>query len=150
MTVQNTPVAPQTWYTLAGQPLQLSLFAFDPANPGYQPGFRLQPGGPLFDSDGTPSVSGLPLSLGATFDPEMAQLTWTLNYSITVTATSNGGVPGKTVSSTTTIPIVVEPVVLPPSLAPISNASVAEGQTLDIPISVQAGDSNGNPVGLGA
>ena len=155
--VLATPVAPQfvpaqTYYTQEGQPLQLSVFAFDPANPDYQPGFSATVGGPAIGAQGTPSVTyqvtGLPP--GAIFDPVTAMITWTPgpnqagNYSVTVTATSNGDGTGVSLSSTTTIPIVVEHVIEPPVIAQIANATVAQGATLTIPVS--ATDASGNPV----
>ncbi len=163
-TVQNlvinllqTPVAPrfapaQTYYTQEGQPLQLSVFAFDPANPSYQPGVSATPGGQAILAVGTPSVTyqvtGLPP--GATFDPVSAMITWTPgasqagNYSVTITATSNGDGTGVSLSSTTTIPIVVEQVIQPPVIAQIVNATVAQGAALSIPVS--ATDASGIPV----
>src|SRR6185437_11003779 len=165
-TVQNlvinvlaTPVAPQfrpaqTYYTQEGQPLQLSVYAFDPANPGYQPGTSATPGGASSDAQGTPSVTyqvtGLPP--GATFDPVAAMINWTPglnqagNYSVTVTATSNGDGTGGPLASTITIPIVVEHVIQPPVIAQIANATVAQGATLTIPVS--ATDASGNPITL--
>ena len=156
MNVLAAPVAPQfappqIWHTLEGQPLGISVFAFDPANPDFSPPVRSASGILIASGFVTPSVSyqvdGLPP--GASFDADTLQVNWTPDYSqagdysVTVTATSNGGT-GTPLSSVTVIPIVVEPVIRPPLITSIGKTLVAQEETLDIPVS--AVDPAGNPI----
>lgn len=63
LNVLNANGAPQfdaaeTWNILEGQPLRISLFAFDPDNAGFEPKVRLRPNGPASGPDSTaPTVS---------------------------------------------------------------------------------------------
>jgi ferredoxin len=107
--VRNANGAPQfdpatRWDVLEGQPLRISLFAYDPDNPGYEPKVRLSANGQTTDGAGTPTVSytvtGLPE--GASFDAETLELVWTPGYAqagtyqVTVTATDDGDGTGTT------------------------------------------------------
>ena len=63
--VKNANGAPvfdpvQTWGVLEGQPLRISVFAFDPDNPAFEPKVRLTPGGEASGPAGTTAsvVSG--------------------------------------------------------------------------------------------
>ena len=69
----------QPWTTLEGQPLSISVFAFDPNNPLFAPKVRLAAGTTPGDESGsgvtptvTYTVTGLPQ--GATFDPDTLQI----------------------------------------------------------------------------
>ncbi|ULU23434.1 tandem-95 repeat protein [Dyella terrae] len=138
----------QPWTTLEGQPLSISVFAFDPNNPLFAPEERLAPNAPPVDENGgavpatvTYTVTGLPQ--GATFDPDTLQINWTPGYNqaglykVTVVASKNAD--GTPMTSTVTIPITVVQVNLPPTIAPIADATIAKGGTLDIPVSIAAG-----------
>jgi hypothetical protein len=147
--------AAETWNILEGQPLHISLFAFDPDNPGFEPKVRLIPGGPLMDSSGTAAsvtyqVTGLPD--GATFDPDTLELIWTPGYSqagtyyVNVIATDDGNGTGSPLSTQMTVPIVVRNANRAPDITDVPNAFVDKGSVLDIPVS--AVDADGNPMQL--
>ena len=166
--VRNANGAPvfdpvETWNVLEGQALRISVFAFDPDNPGFEPKLRLTPtggvggvggvGGALTGGDGTAAsvsyeVSGLPA--GASFDADTLELVWTPGYAqagsylITVTATDNGDGTGTPLSSQITLPIVVTNANRAPQIGDLTNAFVDRGAVLDIPIS--ATDADGNPL----
>ncbi|HEX8964211.1 MAG TPA: putative Ig domain-containing protein, partial [Rhodocyclaceae bacterium] len=145
----------ETWNILEGQPLRISVFAFDPDNPDFAPKVRLTPGGQAVgDITTAPTVSydvaGLPP--GATFDPETMEILWTPgytqagSYSVTVTATDDGDGTGTPAVSTITLPIVVANANQAPTIGDVSNAFLAEGATLEIPVSTT--DPDGDPVQL--
>jgi len=147
--------AAETWNILEGQPLRISLFAFDPDNPGFEPQVRLSPTGPASETTGTAAtvtyqVIGLPD--GATFDTETLELVWTPGYQqsgtyyINVIATDDGNGTGSPLSSEVRIPIVVRNANRAPDIGDIANAFVDKGTTLDIPVT--AVDADGNPMQL--
>ncbi|MDH3209385.1 MAG: Ig domain-containing protein, partial [Burkholderiaceae bacterium] len=157
--VLNANGAPQfdpveTWNVLEGQPLRISVFAFDPDNPGFAPKLRLSPQGPATDEEGsTPAsvsyqVTGLPA--GASFDEETLELVWTPGYTqagtyqVTVTATDDGNGTGTPATSQITLPIVVSNANLAPVIGDIESAIVDRGAVLEIP--VNALDADGNPL----
>ncbi|UUZ69428.1 putative Ig domain-containing protein [Polaromonas sp. P2-4] len=156
--VLNTNGAPvfdasETWNVLEGQPLTVSVFAFDPDNPGFEPKVRLTPTSPATGGDVTAAtvtyqVSGLPAE--AVFDQETLEIIWTPGYtqagtySITVTATDDGDSTGTPAVSQLTLPIVVSDANRAPEIGDVSNAFVDKGATLDIP--VNAVDADGNPL----
>ncbi|HEV6968357.1 Ig-like domain-containing protein [Roseateles sp.] len=158
--VRNANGAPvfdpvQTWSVLEGQPLRISVFAFDPDNPGFEPKVRLTPGGEASGPSGTPAsvsyeVTGLPP--GASFDAETLELVWTPGYAqagtyhVTVTATDDGNGTGTRLSSQITLPIVVANANRAPEVKDLTNAFVDRGAVLEIP--VEATDADGNPLTL--
>ncbi|HWU76726.1 MAG TPA: putative Ig domain-containing protein, partial [Rhodanobacter sp.] len=138
----------QPWTTLEGQPLSISVFAFDPNNPLFAPEVRLAPGAAPVDENGgavaptvTYTVSGLPQ--GATFDPDTLQINWTPGYNqagaYKVTVVASKAADGTPMTSTVTVPITVVQVNLPPTVTPIADATLAKGSTLDIPVTIAAG-----------
>jgi hypothetical protein len=146
-----------TWNILEGQLLRVSVFAFDPDNPGFQPRTYLQPaagavGGMDDDipSTITYAVSGLPP--GAAFDPQTMEIVWTPgytqagNYAVTVVATDTGDGTGVPLSSRITVPIIISNANRAPVISNITNAIIDRGTTLDIP--VVATDADGDPVTL--
>ncbi len=130
----------ETWNVLEGQPLRISVFAFDPDNPEFAPKIRLRPGADAIGPETTPAtvgyeISGLPP--GAVFDAETLEIVWTPaydqagSYVITVTATDNGdpssgteAVAGTAAVSQLHLPIVVGNANRAPSIADIANAFV--------------------------
>ena len=160
MNILNANGAPvfdavETWNILEGQPLRISLFAFDPDNPGFEPQVRLTPTGPLSETTGTPAtvtyqVTGLPD--GATFDAETLELIWTPGYSqagiyyVNVIATDDGDGTGVPSSTQMTVPIVVRNANRAPDIGDISNAFVDKGAVIEIPVSAM--DADGNPMQL--
>ncbi len=160
MQVLNANGTPQfdpaeTWNILEGQPLRISLFAFDPDNADFEPKVRLSPGSPATGPDTTaPTVSyqvnGLPE--GATFDSETMELVWTPGYRqagtyyVNVIATDDGDGTGMPKSSQITVPIVVRNANRAPEIADITNAFVDKGSVIEIPVS--AADADGNPLQL--
>jgi len=161
LSVANANGAPvfdpvETWTVLEGQALRVSLFAFDPDNPGFAPKVRLSPTAPAVDSEGSTaasvsySVTGLPP--GASFDADTLELVWTPGYSqagtyfINVTATDDGNGIGVPLSSHVTLPITVLNANRAPDIGAIANATLDAGATLDIPVS--ATDADGNPITL--
>ncbi|HET7864109.1 MAG TPA: putative Ig domain-containing protein, partial [Burkholderiaceae bacterium] len=160
LNVLNANGAPQfdpaeTWNLLEGQALRISVFAFDPDNPGFEPKVRMSPTAPATGGEGSAAsvsyeVTGLPP--GASFDAETLELVWTPGYSqagtyhVTVKATDNGDGTGVPLTSELVVPIVVSNANRAPQIADVSNAFVDRGATLDIP--VRAVDADGNPVTL--
>ena len=156
--------AVETWNVLEGQPLRISVFAFDPDNPGFEPKVRLSPTGPAGGPEGTAAtvsyeVTGLPE--GATFDAETLELVWTPGYAqagtyyVTVTATDDGDVAGyadsdgtgtpipvQRLSTQITLPIIVANANRAPEIGSVANAFVDRGAVLEIPISAQDADGN--------
>jgi subtilase family serine protease len=155
LNANGSPVfdAVETWNTLEGQPLQISVFAFDPENPDFEPRIRAQAGATAGGPETTAAtvsydVVGLPL--GATFDPETLDISWTPGYgqagiySVTVTATDNGDGTGVPAINQLVLPIVVANANRAPEIGDIGNAFVDKGSALEIPVSVL--DADGNPV----
>jgi len=158
--VLNTNGAPifdaaETWNVLEGQPLTISVFAFDPDNPNFEPKVRLTPNAAPTGDNTTAStvtyeVAGLPA--GAVFDTETLEIIWTPGYtqagtySITVTATDTGDGTGTPAISQLVLPIVVSDANRAPEIGSVANAFVDKGATLDIP--VNAVDADGNPLDL--
>ena len=160
LNVLNANGAPQfdaaeTWNILEGQPLRISVFAFDPDNPSFEPKVRLNPNGAASGPETTaPTVSyqviGLPA--GASFDAETLELVWTPgydqagSYSVRVIATDTGDGTGAPAVSELTLPIIVSNTNRAPIIGSVINATLYKGATLDIP--VYATDVDGNPVTL--
>ena len=156
--VRNANGAPvfdpvETWQVLEGQALRISLFAFDPDNPGFLPKLRLNGDGQASDAEGTPAsvsyqVLGLPA--GASFDADTLELVWTPGYAqagvyqVTVIATDDGDGTGTPRSTTLVLPIVVNNANRAPSIGEITSATVQRGAVLSIPFS--AVDADGNPL----
>jgi len=147
--------AAETWQVLEGQPLRISVFAFDPDNPSFEPKVRFNPAAPASGPETTAptvsyEVSGLPE--GASFDAETMEIVWTPGYaqagiySVTVTATDEGDGTGTPAISHLTLPIVVTNANRAPMVGDIQNAFVDKGGVLEIPIN--AVDVDGNPVEL--
>ena len=145
--------AAETWNILEGQPLQVSVFAFDPDNPNFEPRIRLSSGSAASGPETTAAsvtyqVTGLPA--GATFDTETLEILWTPTYaqagtySITVTATDDGDGTGSPAVSQVVLPIVVANANRAPEIGAISNAFVDKGAVLEIPVT--AVDVDGNPI----
>ncbi|MFO0444029.1 MAG: putative Ig domain-containing protein, partial [Betaproteobacteria bacterium] len=146
----------QTWQVAEGQPLRVSVFAFDPDNPGFEPLVRLTPTGRAGgDNNGaSPSVTyqltGLPP--GATFDADTLELLWTPGYAqagryeITVRATDDGDGTGTPASSELRLPIIVSNANRAPELGSLTGVTVERGAVLNLP--VQATDADGNPITL--
>ena len=139
--------------------MRISVFAFDPDNPSFEPKIRLNPNHPATSADGstvqTPAsvsyqVTGLPQ--GASFDPDTLEILWTPGYtqagtySVTVTATDDGDGSATPAVSQVTLPIVVSNANIAPVIGDISNAFVAKGAVLEIPIT--AVDPDGNPLSV--
>ena len=109
MHVLNATGAPQfepaqTWNVLEGQPLRISVFAFDPNNPDFEPKVRLTPTAPATGPDTTAAtvtyqVTGLPP--GASFDDQTMELVWTPGqaqagtYYVNVIATETATAPAR-------------------------------------------------------
>jgi len=151
--------APETWRVLEGQPLRISVFAFDPDNPAFEPRLRMRPGseaiGPeIGPESAAPTISyqlsGLPA--GAIFDAETMEILWTPNdtqagtYSVVVTATDDGDGTGMPALSQMTLPIVVSNANRAPQIGDLGNAFVDAGSVLEIPFSVR--DLDGNPIAI--
>ncbi|MCI4427871.1 MAG: putative Ig domain-containing protein, partial [Burkholderiales bacterium] len=147
--------AAETWNVLEGQPLRVSVFAFDPDNPGFEPKIRLTPTGAATGPETTAAtvtyqVIGLPA--GASFDQETLEIVWPPGYaqagtySITVTATDDGDGTGTPAVSQVILPIVVSNANRAPEIGDIANAFVDKGNIIEIPVS--AVDADGNPVQL--
>ncbi|MDK2126935.1 putative Ig domain-containing protein, partial [Parachitinimonas caeni] len=142
------------WQLLEGQPLRLSVFAFDPDNPDFEPKLRLRPEGAAVGGEGRASVEydvqGLPP--GARFDKDTLELIWTPGYTqagtyeITVIATDDGDGTGSRAISRLTVPITVRNANRAPEVGDLTNASLEIGQTLRIPVSAR--DADGNPLTL--
>ncbi|WP_346949757.1 putative Ig domain-containing protein, partial [Dyella sp.] len=142
------------WNILEGQPLSISVFAFDPDNPGFLPKARLGDDGQSADqgSAAPASVSYQVLGLprGATFDPDTLQINWTPgydqsgSYQVTVIATDNGDGTGTPAVAQVVIPIVVANTNRAPVIAPIANATIDKGGSLDIPVDIV--DVDGDPI----
>ncbi|MDZ4255508.1 MAG: putative Ig domain-containing protein, partial [Sulfuritalea sp.] len=148
-------VPSETWNILEGQHLRVSVFAFDPDNPDFEPKIRLRPGTEAIGPETTaPTVSyqvtGLPA--GASFDAETMEIVWTPgyvqagSYSITVTATDDGDGTGTPAVSQLILPIVVNNANRAPEIGDISNAFVNKNEAIEIP--VFATDADGNPLTL--
>ncbi|HAY08473.1 MAG TPA: hypothetical protein DCY18_00810, partial [Thauera sp.] len=145
----------ETWQVLEGQPLRISVFAFDPDNPAFQPAVQLSEGGAAAEVDSTPptvsyALSGLPE--GAHFNPDTLEIVWTPgyhqagSYTVLVTATDDGDGTGAPAVAHLVVPIVVHNANRAPQLGDISNAFVDRGAVIEIPVS--ASDADGNPVEL--
>ncbi|MDB5858608.1 MAG: hypothetical protein JWQ76_2297, partial [Ramlibacter sp.] len=141
------------WQVLEGQPLRVTVFAYDPDNPDFEPRIRFTPTSPAAGPATTaPTVSyqvqGLPA--GASFDAETLEIVWTPGYAqagtyyVTVTATDDGNGTGVPAHSTVTVPIVVSNANRAPLVGDIANAFVDRGAELEIP--VVALDEDGNPL----
>ncbi|MES2942354.1 MAG: putative Ig domain-containing protein, partial [Pseudomonadota bacterium] len=170
LNVLNANGAPQfdaseTWNILEGQPLRISVFAFDPDNPGFEPKIRLNPNGAASGpetTEATVSYQVLGLPEGASFDAETMEIVWTPgydaaqggdpqalqagSYSVRVIATDTGDGTGTPAISELTLPMVVTNANRAPQIGNISNATLYKGATLDIPVT--AADIDGNPVTL--
>ncbi|HEX4879001.1 MAG TPA: putative Ig domain-containing protein, partial [Limnobacter sp.] len=156
--VLNANGAPQflpaeTWTVLEGQPLRVSVFAFDPDNPEFWPKMRTSVGSGVAEEASTPAtvqytVTGLPE--GAEFDAETLELVWTPGYQqagryvVTVLATDDGDGTGVPARSELIVPIVVENANRAPIVGDMGNAFVDRGAVLDVP--VFATDLDGNAV----
>jgi hypothetical protein len=147
--------APETWRVLEGQPLRISVFAFDPDNPAFEPRIRRHPGGEASGPESSAptlsyQLSGLPA--GASFDAETMEILWTPaytqagSYSVVVTATDDGDGTGTPALSQMTLPIVVSNANRAPQIGDLGNAFVDAGGVLEIPFSV--GDVDGNPIAI--
>jgi len=145
--------AAQTWNVLEGQPLRVSVFAFDPDNPGFEPKVRITPTGPASGGEGSAAtvsyrVTGLPP--GESFDADTLELVWTPGYAqagtyqVTVTATDDGNGTGTPATSQVIVPIVVSNANRAPEIGSVTNVFVDRGAVLDIPVS--AVDADGNPI----
>ncbi|MCM8597201.1 MAG: putative Ig domain-containing protein, partial [Candidatus Accumulibacter sp.] len=153
----GAPVFPaaELWNVLEGQPLRVSVMAFDPDNPDFTPKIRLRPEAEAVGPE-TPAptvsyrISGLPQ--GAVFDAETLEIVWTPgydqagSYQVVVTATDDGDNADPAVSQWV-LPIVVHDARRAPQIGAIANAIVDAGEVIDIPVS--ASDADGNPVELG-
>ncbi|UOP01494.1 putative Ig domain-containing protein [Kingella potus] len=144
----------QAWQLVEGQPLRISVFAFDPDNPHFTPKIRLGAGREAVSQNGGDvaasvryRVEGLPE--GAVFDPETLEIVWQPGYTqagtyrINVTATDDGNGTGVPLSSSLTFPIIVENANRAPQIGQLDNVAVARGQILEIPVAVQDADGNG-------
>jgi hypothetical protein len=156
--VLNANGAPQfdpltTWNVLEGQALRISVFAFDPDNPGFEPRVRLTPTSAPSGNESTAAsvsyeVTGLPE--GASFDAETLELVWTPGYAqagtyaVTVVATDDGGGTGVPLRTTVTLPIVVTNANRAPQIGAIESLIVDRGATVELPVSIS--DADGNPV----
>ncbi|MBC7734291.1 MAG: putative Ig domain-containing protein, partial [Bacteriovorax sp.] len=158
--VRNANGAPafdpvETWQALEGQPLRISVFAFDPDNPSFAPRIRLTSAGQASGPDSTPAtvsytVTGLPP--GASFDADTLEILWTPGYAqagtyyVTVKATDTGDGTGTSLASQITLPIIISNANRAPALGNLVNAFVDRGAVLEIPVS--AVDADGNPLTL--
>ena len=158
--VRNANGAPvfdpvETWQVLEGQALRISVFAFDPDNPSFEPKIRLTAGGEASGPDTTPAsvsytVTGLPP--GASFDADTLEILWTPGYAqagtyyVSVKATDTGDGTGTPLSSEITLPIIVSNANRAPTVGTLVNAFVDRGAVLEIPVS--AVDADGNPLTL--
>ncbi|ROZ61645.1 Ig-like domain-containing protein [Ramlibacter sp. WS9] len=148
--------AVETWNVLEGSPLRISVFAFDPDNPSFEPRIRLNPLNPNSVASGpettaptvTYAVTGLPE--GARFDSETLEVIWTPEYDqagtyyVHVLATDDGDGTGTPKTSEITIPIVVTNANRAPVIGDIAAAFVDKGAVLEIPFT--ATDIDGNPI----
>ncbi|MER2625129.1 MAG: putative Ig domain-containing protein, partial [Accumulibacter sp.] len=156
----------ETWNALEGQPLRISVFAFDPDNPEFAPKIRLRPGADAIGPETTPATVGYEISVlppGAVFDAETLEIVWTPAYDqagtyvITVTATDNGdpssgteAVAGTAAVSQLHLPIVVGNANRAPSIADIPNTFVERGSVIEIPVFAEDADERlaGSPITL--
>ena len=140
---------------IENEALGLSIFAFDPDNPGFQPQVRVADGTLTTLEGSPPSVvyAAVDLPTGAVFDTATGLLRWTPGYDqagtyvLHFTATDDGDATGTPLTTTLAIPIEVRNANRPPVVAEINNVSVSKGQVLDIPIAVT--DADGNSLDLG-
>ncbi len=156
-TALAAPAAPvfvplQSWVVSEGQPISFVALAVDPHNPTFELPTR-EPDGSLSPYPTTQptvaySVSGLPP--GATFDTDTALFSWTpgntqaRTYNVVITATNNGY--GGPLSTSVTVPIVVQIVNHAPLVTPIADVTLTAGQPFDQTVS--ATDADGNPLTL--
>ncbi|WP_374356904.1 putative Ig domain-containing protein, partial [Chitinimonas sp.] len=133
--------ASETWHVLEGQPLAISVFAFDPNHPDYEIGVKAR-----FDAPELTGAAPNPLHYqfdqlppGAHFDTQTAQLFWTPDYtqagSYQVVVTATSVVNGISKTASTVVPIVVEAAYRAPQLAAIAGQQVQRGASLVIPLS---------------
>ncbi|WP_291853752.1 Ig-like domain-containing protein [Accumulibacter sp.] len=156
------PILPATttWNSLEGQPLRISVFAFDPDNPAFEAPIRRQPGGAaISQSAGTPTVSykvsGLPLS--ARFDAETLEIVWTPGYDqagryqLRVIATDDGDGSGSPLTSELPLTILVDNANRAPIIGELANVVVDKGSVLEIPVSARDADgrAGSSPIQLG-
>ncbi|MDP2220628.1 MAG: putative Ig domain-containing protein, partial [Hydrogenophaga sp.] len=158
--VLNANGAPQflpaeTWQVLEGQMLRVSVFAFDPDNPSFEPQTPYANNGvseePLAGSPSvTYDVQGLPE--GAVFNDRTMEIVWTPGYTqagvyaITVTATDDGDGTGTPAVNHLVVPIVVSNANRAPVVGDIANVFVDKNSVVEVP--VQAVDADGNPLQL--
>ncbi|MFN9747507.1 MAG: putative Ig domain-containing protein, partial [Betaproteobacteria bacterium] len=158
--VRNANGAPrfdpaETWQVAEGQPLRVSVFAFDPDNPDFEPRIRFLPGSAASPGNGVPAtvhyeVTGLPP--GARFDEDTLEVVWTPGYAqagsyqVTVRATDDGNGTGTPASSELRLPIIVRNANRTPELGALTGVTVERGAVLNLP--VQATDADGNPITL--
>ncbi|MCB1943385.1 MAG: putative Ig domain-containing protein, partial [Candidatus Accumulibacter sp.] len=147
--------AAESWQLLEGQPLRISVFAFDPDNPEYEAPIRPRPDAAAIHPETTaPTVSyqvdGLPA--GAAFDTETIEIVWTPGYTqagsyqVVVTATDDGDCTGTAAVSKLIVPIVVNNANRAPHIVAPGNAVVDAGDVLEIPFSIT--DADGNAVSI--
>jgi hypothetical protein len=145
----------ETWNVLEGQPLAISVFAFDPDNPGFRtqdpPAPRRRSRRPR-DHGAHRQLSGQrPAGRrqlrrrdhGNGLDARLLQAG---SYSITVTATDDGDGTGTPAVSQLVLPVIVNNANARPQIGDIGNAFVDQGGVIEIPVS--ASDVDGNPVEL--
>ncbi|MDN5416349.1 MAG: putative Ig domain-containing protein, partial [Acinetobacter sp.] len=158
--VHNANAAPQfesspNWTVLEGSSVRLSVFAFDPDNPGFEPALRTNTQSQAVQmTDIAPSViyqvSGLPE--GATFDPESLEIYWNPGYQqagiykVRVVATDDGNNTGTPLSTERIFTINVLNSNRAPEIGDLQSVIVDKGTVLEIPIS--ATDKDGNPIDL--
>ena len=158
--VNNANAAPQfesaaNWTVLEGSGVRLSVFAFDPDNPGFEPAFKSHSQSEAVQmTDIAPSVSyevsGLPE--GAVFDPETLEIYWNPGYQqagiykVRVVATDDGNGTGMPLSTERIFTIHVLNANRAPEIGDLQSVIVDKGAVLEIPVS--ATDKDGNPIDL--
>ena len=158
--VNNANAAPQfesaaNWTVLEGASVRLSVFAYDPDNPGFEPAFKTYSQSQAVQmTDILPSVkyqvSGLPE--GAVFDPDTLEISWNPGYQqagiykIRVVATDDGNGTGTVLSTERIFTINVLNANRTPEIGDLQSVIVDKGAVIEIPVS--ATDKDGNPIEL--
>ncbi len=138
-----------TWAVREGQPLRVSVFAFDPDNPDFEPKVATSGGAAAGPETTAPTVSYevfhevdgerlTTLPLGMAFDPDTLEIVWTPGYTqagiyrIIVVATDDGDGTGVPERSELVIPIEVLDVNREPLIDDIGNVFVDKGDVEEV------------------
>ena len=140
----------ENWQVIEGQALRISVFAFDPDNPEFEPPLRPRPDAEASGPETTaPSVSyqltGLPA--GAIFDAETLEIAWVPDYTqagryeVVITASDDGDGTGTPAVAQLALPIVVGNANRAPQIGDLGNAFVDAGDVIVIPVDISDADA---------